>query len=149
MRSTKKSFGAKRGSPCDKLATNLRLDLAEWTARLSLPSQWRGEKHAPRETYLRGRWVGHPGCSGAVPRLMSPLLFERGEGRVRSRSSPSRWRNVSRLAEATARQASSLDITHYFFGSARRIKSPSQSGCATPWRYACSDSTEEFTRRLL
>src|SRR6266850_4029117 len=37
----------------------------------------------------------------------------------------------------------------YVFGSARRTRSPSQSGWATPERYARSDSTEEFTRRLL
>jgi hypothetical protein len=43
----------------------------------------------------------------------------------------------------------SLDMTNHFFGSARRIKSPSQSGFATPSRYARSDSTAEFTRRLL
>src|SRR5438105_4378642 len=40
-------------------------------------------------------------------------------------------------------------LQNYVFDNARRIKSPSQSGCATPWRYARSDSTEEFTRRLL
>src|SRR5205823_10292903 len=38
---------------------------------------------------------------------------------------------------------------HHLFGIARRIKSPRQSGFATPSRYARSDSTEEFTRRLL
>src|SRR5439155_7635724 len=38
---------------------------------------------------------------------------------------------------------------HHLFGIARKIKSPSQTGCATPWRYARSDSTEELTRRLL
>src|SRR5437870_9455015 len=40
-------------------------------------------------------------------------------------------------------------VRHYHFRIGRRIKSPSQSGCATPSRYACSDSTEELTRRLL
>jgi len=34
MRSTEKSFGAKRGSSCNKLGTDLRLDLAKWTAPL-------------------------------------------------------------------------------------------------------------------
>jgi hypothetical protein len=48
MRSTEKSFDAKRGSLCDKVATNLRLDVAEWTARLALPWQWRGEKRGKR-----------------------------------------------------------------------------------------------------
>src|ERR1051325_838446 len=37
----------------------------------------------------------------------------------------------------------------YFLGNGRNIRSPSQSGWAIPERYARSDSTDEFTRRLL
>jgi hypothetical protein len=48
-----------------------------------------------------------------------------------------------------AQGKTSLDMTNHLFGIARRIKSPSQSGFATPSRYARSDSTEEFTRKLL
>ena len=62
------------------------------------------------------------------------------------------FRAWSRISSCLFDDERCLDFArhdNHLFGSARRIKSPSQSGFATPSRYARSDSTEEFTRRLL
>src|SRR6184192_2685826 len=48
-----KKFWREARKPCDGLTTNLRLDVAEWTARLSLPSQWRCEKRAAENVSSR------------------------------------------------------------------------------------------------
>jgi hypothetical protein len=53
------------------------------------------------------------------------------------------------LAEPAALRPAVAPYQLHVFGIARRIKLSSQSGWATPERYARSDSTEEFTRRLL
>ncbi len=42
-----------------------------------------------------------------------------------------------------------VDCHYLGLGIARKIKLPSQSGFATPSRYAFNDSTEELMRRLL
>jgi hypothetical protein len=55
--------------------------------------------------------------------------------------------SFNEYVEGAARQRRFGDI--YFFGMARRIRLPNQSEFAMPARYACSDSTEELTRKLL
>src|SRR5215472_14090843 len=69
-----------------------------------------------------------------------------------SRSLLSRRRQVEILSTIEKKMVARPQQRAYrrhVFGKARRIRSPIQSGCATPERYAWSDSTEELTRRLL
>jgi hypothetical protein len=60
-----------------------------------------------------------------------------------------RYRTSKRGREFDVHRALASWIDNHFFGNALKIKLPSQSGLATPLRYAFNDSTEEFTRRLL
>jgi hypothetical protein len=103
---------------------------------------------------------------GALRRLTS-IFDRRCEKRLAKLAPPSdqslsefaQGKTVSRLtrtmeparprAEELGSSGPRAGRLHHLFGITRKIKSPSQSGFATPSRYARSDSTEEFTRRLL
>src|SRR5215471_18627400 len=108
-------------------------------------THWRANRSNPGATsekqFLQFSWL----AMGSMTFSRS-LLSRRRQVEILSMNTNKRWGG---LAEPTAARPAVAPYQRYVFGNARRIKLPSQSECATPWRYARNDSTEEFTRRLL